>query len=155
MKKVFLSAITTFLFLICIFSNVFAETVNLPDGGSTKNSKVDTVTGRTSGGVDGYANMICTIVAYQGSGWINDYAIATVDSDVKTIKSAYTIMYIYYTTTSGGTSNTTEGRPSSNVTPFSMRVTALNQYATKAVAGHSVTYETRGTWNCGTTVIFQ
>ena len=39
MKKVFLSAITTFLFLICIFSNVFAETVNLPDGGSTKTVK--------------------------------------------------------------------------------------------------------------------
>lgn len=153
-KKLFAFCMTAFL-LISFTTSTFATTVTLPDGGSTKNTGADKVLGRTSGGEDGYANMVCTLVAKQGRGYIYDSATATIDADIKTIKSAYTNMIIYYASTSGEETRKNEGRPSSNSTPFSLSVNSLSLYATYAVSGHSVNFERRGSWACGMKVKFE
>lgn len=154
-KKIFAFCMTAFL-LFSFTVNTFATTVTLPDGGSTKNTGVDKVLGRTSGGRDGYANMTCTIVAHQGVGaYMYDYAVSTVESDVPGIKSGYTEMIIYYASTSGEEKRTNGAKPTNNTLPFSLSVNSISRYATKAVAGHSITYETRGTWACGTAIEFK
>lgn len=154
MKKKIFAFCMTALLLFSFTVNAFAATVTLPDGGSTKNTGVDRVLGRTSGGKDGYANIYCVLVAYQGSGDVNDYVIDKISSDVPTIKKAYSIVNIYYYTYSGSYECVSNEGYAPAMLPFSIRANANSQNAIKATSGHSATFETRGTWVCGNTVHF-
>lgn len=129
--------------------NVFA--ITLPDGGKSMNSGVPLVEGRSSGGVDGYANLVCTIT--KSNGLFQDTITATTKSDVSTGLTAFIRTYAWYTTSDGSEILTNENTANSiGPTGFVVSAKSGNAYGYKGTAAHKVDYTTRGSWVCGTMV---
>lgn len=139
---------------------VNAAGLELPDGGSSRNSGVAHVYGRSSGGEDGYINVDCKIDIIHGATGINDLfnsstdeAVATLTTDVIGNMSVYISCTVYYTTTSGSEDvNELDYTDYMTSNVFSVVAVANNDYAHKGTAGYSIGTENRGRWVCGTTI---
>lgn len=139
--------ITTLMSILTI--NVSA--VTLPDGGQIANTGATRAEGRSSGGSDGYANLICTIT--YSNGILKDSITATTKSDVSKNLTVTNNVLAWYTTSSGGTYNKKQESATSIPTSgYSVTAQAGNSNGYKGTAAHSVEYTTRGSWICGTTV---
>lgn len=130
-----------------------AATITLPDGGSHNNTGYSTVKGRSSGGVDGYINVTCSITGEDGL--FKDSVTATTEADVRTGFYAYTTVVIWYSTVfSGLQSNSATEETNGIASTFSVSVDSDTAYATEGTAGHGISSTNRGNWVCGTTYTF-
>lgn len=129
--------------------NVFAKV--LPDGGSYVNAGDDLVEGRSSGGIDGYANLVCTIT--YANGLFQDTISATTKSDVSTGLTAMIRTYAWYVASAGSQTISNE-KNADTISPsgFTVSVLSGNAYGYQGTAAHNVDYDTRGSWRCGTMV---
>lgn len=155
MKKltsIFLCAVMIFTMMsMTIQAN--ADTITLPDGGSPKNTGYSTVKGRSSGGVDGYANITCSITVSHGGLFSNDKAIGKTESDVRSGLVASITVIATYSTLSGTNEASNFGQTTTlSDAGFTVTATAANDYLYLGTAGHEVDTETRGYWLCGTMI---
>jgi len=155
MKKILAVVLSVIILCSALYMPLVASanSITLPDGGQVVNTGCDTVYGRSSGGVDGYANFTCTISITQGGWFSNDKAEATITSDVHSGLTATVWSRIYYATTEGVASIKEEGE--SDGIPeagFSVTATAPNDYGTRGVGCYGAYSDNRGDWICGTTI---
>lgn len=152
MKKTVSIIMCLVMLATMVLLGVSVSAVDLPDGGqAVGNTGSSYVTGRTSGGDDGYANMICTISISHGT---TDVAIVRTKSDVVSGINVHAQGWITFADLTETKTNTvynysTGTLPSSG---FVVRVSADNAYSTYATGAHSAYTTTRGNWICGTTV---
>lgn len=149
MKKVAVLILSVVTLISTLTINVFA--VKLPDGGKIGNTGVARAEGRSSGGADGYANLICTIT--YSNGLFKDTITATTKSDVSSNLTVTNNVLAWYSTSSGGTYNKNQ-QSASTIPPegYSVSAQSGNANGYKGTAAHYVEYTRRGTWQCGTTV---
>lgn len=153
MKK-FLSILMSIMLLTAMMtSSVFA--VTLPDGGQQMNCGYSRAEGRSSGGSDGYANLICTITG-ENNILTKDTFTITTKSDVSSGLKAQNMVLAWYSTLADGGQQleTYETATSIPTSGFKTTGKAGNASAYKGTGGHQVTYNTRGSWICGTTYTF-
>lgn len=132
-----------------------ASAYTLPDGGSSTNSGYSVVEGRSSGGTDGRAYLTCTVKATDAPILSKDSVTATIKSDVRSGLNATEVAMVWYSTTSGGeTAKETKTSTTISDSGFSVTVKAGNRNAYQGTGGHTVRFNTRGNWVCGTKVMF-
>lgn len=130
-----------------------AATTTLPDGGSPNNTGYSTVKGRSSGGVDGYANFTCSIAVSHGGLFSNDKVIGKTESDVRSGLVAAINVFATYSTSSGSEVASNIGQTTTiSDAGFTVTATAGNDNLYLGTAGHEVTTEKRGYWICGTMI---
>jgi hypothetical protein len=159
MKKLF-SVLLCAIMLFCMIGmvpGVNASIAYLDPGGQLRNTGCQEARGKTSGGVDGYANMTCRVDFEHGANQDEgDRVIALTESDVHGGLSAYTTVVVWYVVSEGSTSAYSQGGcdeiPAEG---FSLSVMAPNEYSYKGTAGHNAESENRGDWICGTTVLIE
>lgn len=149
MRKMTASVLCVITLMSMLTINVSA--VKLPDGGQIANTGVDVVEGRSSGGVDGYANIDC-FIDYK-NGVFKDTITATTKSDVSKNLDVTNNVLAWYTTTSGGTyAKNQESAEEIPADGYVVTAQSANANGYKGTAVHNIVYDSRGTWICGTTI---
>ena len=152
MKKTVSFMMCLVMLITIVLLGVPVSAVQLPDGGQPLgNTGSSYVTGRTSGGVDGYANMICTVSISHGT---TDAAIVTTKSDVVSGIEVHAQGWITFADLTETKTNTSYNYSTGTIpsSGFVVRVSADNAYSTDATGAHAAYTTTRGNWVCGTKV---
>lgn len=152
MKKVTSIIMCVVMLITMALLNVSVSAVELPDGGqSIGHTGSDYATGRTSGGVDGYANMICSTSISHGT---IDTAVIITKSDVVSGIDVHAQGSITFADLTETRRNTKYDYSLGTIPPegFVIMVNADTAYSTSALGAHSAYTTTRGNWICGTIV---
>ena len=147
MRKRMLSLVFAIVMVCTLFAfPASAATVTLPDGGSTTNSGVEIINGRSSGGNLGHVTYTCSVL------------ITTDTMDTATVRTQSSVnmgnrLFISFTVTGTDGARETNRYQSSSSTGinYSRSVSDEAEYYQMATAGFSITLDGYGYWNCGAT----